>query len=158
LRWALLAGFGPALAAACDGREPTGQDQSELSCSVGYEDFAGPFLLNWCVGCHSSALPEGQRQDAPVGVDFDTLDGLRTFSRLARIHVFEDRTMPPVGGPSPRERELFAQWIDCGMPAAGGSFAPPAPTGKPTLPASRCPKRRCPAAKLRRSIASSSAA
>ena len=58
--WALLFCAGLASAVACDS-EQTGQSASGL-CSVGYEDFAGPFLLNWCVGCHSSALPEGQRE------------------------------------------------------------------------------------------------
>jgi hypothetical protein len=37
--------------------------------------------------------------------------------------------MPPLGGPTQTERELLAEWIDCGMPASGDGFEPPPPSG-----------------------------
>jgi hypothetical protein len=129
---ALILSAALASAVACDSEE-TGQNSSGL-CNVGYDDFAGPFLLNWCVGCHSSSLPEGQRQEAALEINFDTLDGLRKNASKARLMVVEE-AMPPVGGPSVHERELFARWIDCGMPGATEGFSPPPPTGKQVVPA-----------------------
>ncbi|HEV8248062.1 MAG TPA: hypothetical protein VGP93_19945, partial [Polyangiaceae bacterium] len=112
---------------ACSNADDTGQTSSSLSCEATYENFAGPFLLNWCVGCHSSSLPEGKRQMAPLGVNFDTLGGVRAHADLMRSRVVDLQSMPPVGGPSQADRELFGQWIDCGMPAQGEGFDPPPP-------------------------------
>jgi len=132
LTLALLA-LAAAAVAACSGDEkPTESSGESLSCEVGYEDFAGPFVLNWCVGCHSSSLVgEAERKKAPEGVDFDTLEGLRKYGVNARAFVVDLELMPPLGGPTREERELFGKWIDCGMPATSDGFDPPAPSGGP---------------------------
>ena len=138
-RWLLQLGALLALTAAsalaCSGEDDSGSTTETLSCEVGYEDFAGPFVLNWCVGCHSSALSgEARRKKAPEGVDFDTLEGLRKHAENVRLFAVEQPLMPPLGGPSAEDRELFGKWIDCGMPARGEGFDPPAPAGEPDEP------------------------
>jgi hypothetical protein len=85
--------------------------------TANYDNTGGPFLLNWCTGCHSSLLPQGERAGAPLGVDFDTPAGieeqlLRIYARSADNNV----TMPPVGGVSAHERTLLGDWITCGAP------------------------------------------
>lgn len=81
-----------------------------------YETFGAPFMANWCNGCHSSALPPGMRQDAPVGVDFDTLDLIRAQALTIVRTTADIRTMPPEGGPSDDERAMLATWMRCGAP------------------------------------------
>ncbi len=84
-----------------------------------YESFGEPFFLGWCTGCHSSALTGDARAGAPVGVDFDSLEGIRSradaiWSRAADGNA----TMPPTGGPSAGVREELGEWLACGAPAA----------------------------------------
>lgn len=122
------------LAASCGDTTSSGAEAPVVSggadaCAVSYENFAGAFLLNWCVGCHSSSLAVGERQLAPPGADFDTLAGVRLLSSDMRDRVYVQRNMPPLGGPSDEERQLFADWVDCGMPSTSGGFTPPPPSG-----------------------------
>lgn len=81
------------------------------------DSFGMPFMLTWCAGCHSAALPEGERAEAPLGVDLDTLQGtqallLRVYARSADDNL----TMPPAGGPSAEDRERLGDWLACGAP------------------------------------------
>ncbi|HKY35414.1 MAG TPA: hypothetical protein VJN18_05710 [Polyangiaceae bacterium] len=138
-----------ALPLACD-KQATEQAESEksaLDCEVTYENFAGPFLLNWCIGCHSSSLGMAERQKAPLGTDFDTLEGVRAKKDLVRKRVVEDQTMPLLGGPSADERELFGKWLDCDLPAEGEGFTPASPgnvASLPPVPSGDCAKAREP--------------
>jgi hypothetical protein len=82
-----------------------------------YENTGGPFLLTWCVGCHSDHLPKDQRAGAPLGIDFDTPMGieahlLRIFARAADANT----TMPPTDAISSEERFHLGDWIACGTP------------------------------------------
>ncbi len=81
-----------------------------------YQNFAAPFVITWCRGCHGEAQPLAMRQNAPVGVNFDTAEQVRGSSVriLARANGPE-ASMPPAGGPSDEERALLAEWIACGM-------------------------------------------
>jgi uncharacterized membrane protein len=80
-----------------------------------YQNFAAAFSNDWCRGCHGSSVPEGMRQEAPLGVDFDDLSALRHWSeRIAIRATGMTPTMPPAGGPSAEERALLAEWIACG--------------------------------------------
>lgn len=82
-----------------------------------YENFGGPFMLTWCNGCHSSSLPDGERQGAPLGSNFDSLEDIRD-----RMDDIWDRagdhndTMPPVAGPEPDERTQLGEWLACSAP------------------------------------------
>ena len=87
-------------------------DQSYLD----YGNFGAPFVLNWCRGCHSSTIPQAQRQKAPMTVNFDTLGDVQKWSeRIDALAATDTPTMPPAGGPSDAERELLKEWIECGM-------------------------------------------
>jgi uncharacterized membrane protein len=80
-----------------------------------YDNFGAPFVTNWCRGCHSSAVPDGMRQKAPMDVNFDDEVDVRTWApRIAARAATYTPTMPPAGGPSEEERTLLAEWITCG--------------------------------------------
>src|SRR5438445_13336809 len=80
-----------------------------------YGNFGAPFVLNWCRGCHSSTIPQTQRQKAPMTVNFDTLDDVQNWSeRIEALAATDTPTMPPAGGPSQAERDLLREWIECG--------------------------------------------
>ena len=81
-----------------------------------YQSFGEPFVLDWCRGCHSSAVPAGMRQLAPIDVNFDNAaDIARHKDRIVLRATGATPTMPPAGGPSPEERALLAEWAGCGM-------------------------------------------
>lgn len=81
-----------------------------------YENFAEPFVLDWCRGCHSAAIPEGMRQKAPDTVNFDTFDDVRSWApRIGALAASSTPEMPPAGGPTLEERRLLAEWLACGM-------------------------------------------
>lgn len=102
-----------------DGEEPVPSTLDERPCPedsfLTYEDFGEPFLLNWCTGCHSAALDEGERQGAPVGSNYETIALVRkNAARLWARAGDHNLTMPPVGGPESDERALFGEWLACG--------------------------------------------
>jgi hypothetical protein len=80
-----------------------------------YENFGAPFVINWCRGCHSSAVPMNMRQKAPADANFDNVEQVRTWSeRIANRAAGTMPNMPPAGGPTADERALLAEWIACG--------------------------------------------
>lgn len=84
---------------------------------VSWENFAKSWIDRQCTTCHSDQLLEGQRADAPLGVDFNTYEQVRfwadnMFLRAAYNHT----TMPPAGGPYPEDRILFGDWLACQAP------------------------------------------
>jgi uncharacterized membrane protein len=93
---------------------PPGVDKC-ASSPLDYNTFGEPFIANWCRGCHSSQLPAAMRQKAPVNVNFDTVDQIRTWSpKIMAKAGANPPTMPPAGGPSDAERATLVEWIDCG--------------------------------------------
>lgn len=48
-----------------------------------------------CLGCHSSALGDGQRGGAPRGLDFDTDDDVRRHESAIRSAAIDGGAMPP---------------------------------------------------------------
>ncbi len=111
------------IAAGCgnDGGNTGGDPPDDPdACETSYLDYASfgeAFLLDWCNGCHSSALPANMRQQAPADVNFNTVEGVRQFqARIAARATGAMPTMPPAGGPSAEERALLAEWIACGAP------------------------------------------
>lgn len=82
-----------------------------------YENFGGPFMLNFCTGCHQSMLPADMRQDSPIEVNFDDIDDVREWSdRIWARAADQNLTMPPVGPPSDEERMRLGEWLACGAP------------------------------------------
>jgi uncharacterized membrane protein len=95
----------------------TGHDES-ATCTqpdLTYDTFGEPFMTNWCRSCHSNELTASMRQNAPIDVNFDTLDEVRA-QALAISTSVSQATMPPEGGPSDGERAMLVQWIACGAP------------------------------------------
>jgi hypothetical protein len=79
--------------------------------------FGVPFLLEWCNGCHSSALPEDERAGAPPDVSFDDIDAVHMHAdRIWTRAADSNDTMPPAGGPTAEERALLGEWLACGAP------------------------------------------
>ena len=101
-----------ALAACSAEPRPPACETSVLT----YETFGEPFVLDWCRGCHSANVPPGMRQLAPLHVNFDTLEDVRTWSDRISELAGASRIMPPAGGPSDQERELLVEWLACGAP------------------------------------------
>jgi hypothetical protein len=82
-----------------------------------YENFGEPFLLTWCTGCHSSNLQAGARENAPLNVNFDTVDEVRQLAPKIWLMAGDfNTTMPPAGGPQPDDRTLLGEWLACGAP------------------------------------------
>jgi uncharacterized membrane protein len=108
-----------------DGEAPTSWDSlSDRPCPedsfLTYESFGRGFMQNWCTGCHGAGLPEGMRQGAPVGIDFDTIEAVRAWDdRIWARAGDQNDTMPPVGGPPDEERALLGEWLACGAPTLG---------------------------------------
>lgn len=84
-----------------------------------------PFVLTWCAGCHSAALPVERRYGAPEGLDLDTLDAVRA-QRAAFLGAAlgDSPRMPPAGGVPLAERETMAAWLACGAPGEAHRLAP----------------------------------
>lgn len=82
-----------------------------------YENFGAPFLSEHCTGCHSALVPDDMRQQAPRGIDFETLAKVRERDGLIFRRAADDNaTMPPIGGPGAEERRLLGDWLACGAP------------------------------------------
>jgi len=95
-----------------DGPDPV--DKCETTY-LDYNNFGKPFALDWCRGCHSSSVPANMRQNATIGVDFDTLEDVQRWRERIEIRATgATPTMPPAGGPSEEERALLAEWLSCG--------------------------------------------
>ena len=99
--------------------QPPGPDPQPDTCEqsyLRYDNFGAEFTANWCRGCHSSKVPAGMRQNAPIDVNFDDAADLHDWGARIRVRATgEAASMPPAGGPSAEERALLAEWIDCGM-------------------------------------------
>lgn len=93
-----------------------GEDSStcDREPALSYDNFGEGLLGRHCNGCHSSLLPASHREDAPVGVDFDTYaDVLHWAERIEARSVGADADMPPGGGPTDEEREMLGEWLAC---------------------------------------------
>jgi uncharacterized membrane protein len=106
---------------APDETPDAGQVEQTVACPedspLTYDSFGDPFMRNWCTACHSSDLPAGTRQGAPVAVDLDSRAGvLEWTARIEARALGEPPTMPPTPGPSADERTLLAEWLACGAP------------------------------------------
>ena len=98
--------------------EETGSSCPDDS-TVTYEGFVQPFMEQYCTRCHSSTLRAEQRNGAPLGHDFDTLEGVLQFPE----HIAEEaaagpdgvnEAMPPSGPkPSLEERKKLGEFLAC---------------------------------------------
>jgi uncharacterized membrane protein len=99
------------------------------SSALTFRSFGDGFLRTWCTGCHSSSLPEDQRQGAPGDVNFDS--GARYKPHAQAVYeraVLEAHAaaadpksaspMPPAGVVPEADRRRLSEWIACGSPGA----------------------------------------
>lgn len=115
--------------AACgdddEGGPPTGTT-CESGSTLTYESFGETFMLDYCVSCHDSAKTGALRQDAPKGVDFDTIEGVRKHLKAIDAYAAagpkgtNDEMPPPEEDEQPTlsERQQLGEWISCGAPSA----------------------------------------
>ena len=90
----------------------------ECNDAVTWDSWAHGFFLSWCTSCHSSTLPEEERQKAPPSMNFDTYAGVAENAvaiEYRAVTAEPKYLMPPNGGPDMKERELLGLWIDCGL-------------------------------------------
>lgn len=118
---ALATSCGPVTPEGSPTPTPTPFDLGGRACPDGsvytYENFGEPFLRSQCLGCHSSDLPEGSRQNAPVGVDFNTYQEVRGWAVRIYVRAGDTNvTMPPAGGPVAADRVALGDWIACNAP------------------------------------------
>jgi uncharacterized membrane protein len=81
--------------------------------SVTWDGWGEGFVTTWCQACHSATTEE--RNDSPLGVDFDTEADLRFWADSVRRTVLEDGTMPVGGGVSEETAVLLETLLDCGL-------------------------------------------
>ncbi len=90
----------------------------DLTCSrqppLSHTNFGEGFMNQYCTGCHSSLLPEGYREDAPLGVDFDSWGGVvENADEIWEKCLGDSPDMPPGGGPTETDFALLAEWLEC---------------------------------------------
>jgi uncharacterized membrane protein len=132
-----------ALASCGDARDlatqPTAQGCTVLptgaTCPPGstlaYASFGQTFFATYCTRCHASTVTGAARNGATIGVNFDTLDGIR--ANACRIDSFAGsgpngtntimpfditslNPVPPQQFPTAGERAQLSQWLACGAP------------------------------------------
>lgn len=97
---------GTASGAACD-------------ASLTYENFGMSFMASYCTSCHSSTLSGADRNGAPAGEDFDTIEGILAAAEHIDEHAAAgpdaaNEDMPPSGPmPTDAEREMLGAWLAC---------------------------------------------
>src|SRR5262249_17403153 len=99
----------------------TESDQTDCG-ALTYQNFAADFFAEYCLRCHNEQLiGDVARTDAPTDINFNGLDGIRTFQKRIRLRAAVQGDMPPilldVPHPSEDERRKLIQWIDCGTPS-----------------------------------------
>lgn len=114
---AVLVGVLVGLLSACgtDVATPVEHDDPCESSILTYENFGELFMLDWCRGCHSAAIPDGMRQGAPVAFNFEDLETIRELAPAITTQATGAMpAMPPASGPSAEERALLQEWLACG--------------------------------------------
>ncbi|MEQ1505251.1 MAG: hypothetical protein ABMB14_23675, partial [Myxococcota bacterium] len=88
IAWVVLAGC------AGDGTDTTPQPNCEDGDT--WTTVGEPFVRTWCTSCHASTLPAELRYGAPLGLDFDTLAGVRASAdAVAGASTGDAPRMPP---------------------------------------------------------------
>lgn len=99
----------PALLLAACAAEPDPCDTEPALTEAG---FGRPFVDRYCTGCHSALLPDGYRNDAPLGVDLDRHADLAQWADRIAARTL-DGSMPPGGGPTDEELAMLREWLVC---------------------------------------------
>jgi hypothetical protein len=89
-----------------------------------YENFGEGILGRHCTSCHSAYVRQGQRANAPVGVDFDTWENVLDWAERIKVRSVDLDDMPPAGGMVQDERIELEEWLRCEVLPAKGQFLP----------------------------------
>ena len=103
-----LVGIGFLAAGCMPDEEPVCRHDPPLT----YENYGEGFIDQFCTGCHSSLIAEEQRMGAPEAYNFNTYEGILYWADKMAEPV-DDGVMPPGGGPTDIQKELFAEWMAC---------------------------------------------
>lgn len=77
-----------------------------------WANFGEGFMVENCQACHASTSLD--RNDAPEGVVFDTLDDVKAqVDRILARATGDDPTMPPQGGVDADDRLRLQIWLSC---------------------------------------------
>ena len=91
-----------------------------------YEGFAQGFFAEFCTRCHSTENSVAERNDAPVGYDWDDYDSIAAHAAeidhwaAAGPRATNDAMPPEAPRPTAAERAQLGEWLAC-------EFAPGAP-------------------------------
>ena len=77
---------------------------------VSYANVGGPFMTQYCLGCHGTH--SSNRQGAPLEVTLDSMDNILNHLDTIR-HEVRSETMPPSGGVTDESIELVVEWLNC---------------------------------------------
>lgn len=80
---------------------------------VTWEAWGAGFFASYCRPCHSADTPE--RYGAPVELDFDTLEQVRTYEAAIRRSVLEAGSMPVGGGVPEADLVALDEFLACGL-------------------------------------------
>ena len=113
--------LGSVAALSCGGDKADSAAEEGPDCSRSppftWDNFGKSHMDKHCNGCHSVLIPLAQRQNAPVGVDFNTYgDVLEWYDRIIARSTrkqLDEPSMPPGGGPSDQELEQVLEWLEC---------------------------------------------
>jgi hypothetical protein len=113
--------LGSALLLSCGSDKEDSAGEAGPDCArrpaLTWDNFGKPHMDKHCNGCHSVLIPLAQRQNAPVGVDFNTYsDVLEWYARIiarSTTKVLDQPSMPPGGGPSEQELAMVLEWLEC---------------------------------------------
>jgi len=113
--------LGGAAAVSCGGDKADSSAAEGPDCSrkpaLTWDNFGKGHVDKHCNGCHSVLIPLNQRQEAPIGVDFNTYaDVIEWHDRIiarSTLKVLDEPTMPPGGGPSQLEMQMALEWLEC---------------------------------------------
>ena len=94
--------------------------ETSLKCpsgtSLSFENFGSSFFSNYCNTCHSVHIEEPKRVDTPLGIDFDTLQGIQIWRANILKTTITQKTMPPDNDVPVEELALLKEWLECGAP------------------------------------------
>lgn len=118
-----------ALASGCgdsdeDEDQPSGATCPSTGTALTYTNFGSDFFSNYCLDCHSSSKTGADREDAPIGMNFDTLALIKSHAAQIDIEAAAspkrtNTSMPPSSEskqPNSDERMKLGEWIACGTP------------------------------------------
>jgi uncharacterized membrane protein len=109
-----------ALGACALGACPPEPDPDEEFCRdaplLTWNNFGRGFVTQHCQSCHGSEVEGEDRNEAPLDVNFDTVEQvwLRKPEILAYVPP-DEPFMPPEGGVSEEDKDLLKYWLRCGV-------------------------------------------